>query len=92
MAWRAQARLQTWEPVSMAPRQASLLLAAGGAAAGSAEAAAEPRFPLAAPPPPPVVDQKRMQRSAVPPPLARSPCACGDQARALTAAVCSVKR
>lgn len=36
------------------------------------------------------VFQKRMQRSAVPPPEARSPCWCGDQAMAFTAARCSV--
>lgn len=39
-----------------------------------------------------LVFQKRMQRSAVPPPLASRPCWWGDQAIALTAAVCSVKR
>ena len=33
------------------------------------------------------VFQKRMQRSAVPPPDARRPCWCGDQAMAFTAAV-----
>jgi hypothetical protein len=38
-----------------------------------------------------LVFQKRMQRSAVPPPLASRPCWWGDQAIALTAAVCSVK-
>lgn len=36
------------------------------------------------------VFQKRMQRSAVPPPDASSPCWCGDQAMAFTAARCSV--
>lgn len=36
------------------------------------------------------VFQKRMQRSAVPPPEASSPCWCGDQAMAFTAAKCSV--
>lgn len=36
------------------------------------------------------VFQKRMHRSAVPPPDARRPLWCGDQAMALTAAVCSV--
>lgn len=36
------------------------------------------------------VFQKRMQRSAVPPPEASSPCWCGDQAMAFTAARCSV--
>lgn len=36
------------------------------------------------------VFQKRMQRSAVPPPEARRPCWCGDQAMAFTAARCSV--
>lgn len=36
------------------------------------------------------VFQKRMHRSAVPPPDARRPCWCGDQAMALTAAVCSM--
>lgn len=35
------------------------------------------------------VFQKRMHRSAVPPPEARSPWRCGDQAIAFTAAVCS---
>mmetsp|Transcript_818 Transcript_818/g.1934 ORF Transcript_818/g.1934 Transcript_818/m.1934 type:complete len:200 (+) Transcript_818:422-1021(+) len=38
------------------------------------------------------VFQKRMHRSAVPPPEASSPFWCGDQAMALTAAVCSLKR
>lgn len=36
------------------------------------------------------VFQKRMHRSAVPPPEARRPCWCGDQAMAFTAARCSV--
>lgn len=36
------------------------------------------------------VFQNRMQRSAVPPPEASSPCWCGDQAIAFTAARCSV--
>lgn len=36
------------------------------------------------------VFQNRMQRSAVPPPDASSPCWCGDQAIAFTAARCSV--
>ena len=33
-----------------------------------------------------------MWRSEVPPPEASRPCWCGDQARALTAAVCEVSR
>ncbi len=37
-----------------------------------------------------VVFQKRIHRSAVPPPDARRPLWWGDQAMALTAAVCSV--
>jgi len=37
-----------------------------------------------------VVFQKRIHRSAVPPPDARRPVWWGDQAMALTAAVCSV--
>ena len=40
---------------------------------------------------PEAVFQKRMQRSAVPPPLASSPCWCGLQAIALTAACVSSK-
>ena len=38
---------------------------------------------------PVIVFQNRIRRSAVPPPLASSPCWCGDQAIALTAARCS---